>query len=320
MDILTQILAWFRVEGSVYAKGVLTAPWGVKVPPYHQFSFHVLERGNAVVQVEGEEPFCMAPGDFVMLSGQKGHTIKDSLETAPMLVDDFLEKRRCLDGSSDLRHCTCPHVETSGDGLQSVLYCGSFRFEGGEAHPLLTLLPDVIHLPHGNPSTPWLESTLRFLACESSYPQQGSGIAVSRLVDLMFIQVIRGWMAQEPTKATGWLGGLSDPQIGKAITLIHQRHQEDWTVDSLGTAVGMSRSNFSSRFQALVGTPPLKYLTQWRMHVAAQLLTTDTNLSLGEIAQEVGYDSTVSFSRAFKRHHKLSPGNYRNTYHHQPNQ
>ena len=134
---------------------------------------------------------------------------------------------------------------------------------------------------------------------------------IARLIELLFVQLIRTWLREQSEGNAGWLGALRDHAISQALNLMHQYPAEGWSVASLGKAVGMSRSNFSARFQSLVGTPPLKYLTQLRMHIAANALKGDSRLSLAQIAAQVGYDREPSFSRAFKRYFQISPGAFR---------
>ena len=160
-------------------------------------------------------------------------------------------------------------------------------------------------------ATPWLETTIRFLAYEACRRKQGFDIAIERLVDVLFVQIIRAWQELQPSGEGGWLGALRDQSVGTALSLIHQSPQESWTVESLGRAVGLSRSGFAARFQTLVGVPPLQYLTQWRMQMAANLLHREHKLSIGQVAHQVGYDSEASFNRAFKRTYEMTPGSWR---------
>jgi AraC-like DNA-binding protein len=151
---------------------------------------------------------------------------------------------------------------------------------------------------------------LQFIAWEVAAGKPGAHTVVSRLADILFIQIVRGYLAGLPEDATGWLGALKDQQIGAALTLIHQNPERDWTVLALAEQVAMSRSAFAARFNRIVGEPPLHYLTRWRMQKAAGLLR-EGQASLAEIAEQVGYDSEAAFSKAFKRAIGSAPGAYR---------
>jgi AraC-like DNA-binding protein len=158
----------------------------------------------------------------------------------------------------------------------------------------------------------WIASTLRFMAAEAREPRLGGETVITRLADILVIQAIRSWIEQDPAAQTGWLGALRDPQIGRAISLIHRDPARAWTVASLADEVAMSRSAFAARFAELVGEPPMRYVARWRMHAAVTWLRED-DATLGELALRLGYQSEAAFSRAFKRFTGLSPGAVRRT-------
>ena len=153
----------------------------------------------------------------------------------------------------------------------------------------------------------WIASTLRFMAAEAREPRLGGETVITRLADILVIQAIRSWIEQDPAAQTGWLGALRDPQIGRAISLIHRDPARTWTVASLADEVAMSRSAFAARFAELVGEPPMHYVTRWRMHAAVTWLR-EGDATLGELALRLGYQSEAAFSRAFKRFIGVSPG------------
>jgi AraC-like DNA-binding protein len=177
---------------------------------------------------------------------------------------------------------------------------------------LLALLPRLIHLccDQADGDSP-RQSIVRLLLAESGAPRPGTELIVPRLVDTLFVLVMRAWMDKQPQQAAGWLGALRDRHTGQALGLIHGTPERHWTVESLAREVALSRAAFASRFGKLVGEPPLAYLTRWRMHLAARLLRT-TDDSVEAIAPRVGYDSVPAFGKAFRRHFRESPGRYRN--------
>jgi AraC-like DNA-binding protein len=201
-----------------------------------------------------------------------------------------------------------------GEGDRVTLVSGRITFEDELHNPLLAVLPRVIPLQGElGRSIPWLESTLKFIACEAESGRPGARTVISRLADVLFIQVVRGHLARISDgnqETPGWLGALTEPQIGTALGLVHQSPECAWTVASLAQRVGMSRSAFASRFTQLVGEPPLHYITRWRMQKAAGLLR-QGHKTLAEVAEQVGYESETAFSKAFKRSVGSSPGAYR---------
>ena len=188
------------------------------------------------------------------------------------------------------------------------MLCAAVRFEDPSAHHLLRLLPRLIAVDAWNsPELEWLQSTLRFLTNEARELRAGGETVITRLADILVIQAIRAWIATDPQAQTGWLRALRDKQIGRAIALIHRDPARDWTVASLASAVGMSRSGFAARFTELVGEPAMHYLLRWKMHAALTWLK-ESDAPLSQLANKLGYESEAAFSRAFKRTMGVSPG------------
>jgi AraC-like DNA-binding protein len=227
----------------------------------------------------------------------------DNPQTPPVPLDRLLPENQA--GNPVIRH--------GGGGAETQLICGSFQFENAAESPLLSLLPSLIHIRgNGSEAEDWLASTLQLLAFEARQARPGAKTVISRLTEIIFVQAVRAWMENQPAGQRGWLGALRDPQIGTALELIHHAPERPWSVATLAREVAMSRSPFAARFTALVGEPPLAYLTHWRMHRAARLLRSDS-LSVGEVAERVGYESAAAFSKAFKRCFGQAPGAYRHT-------
>jgi len=310
MDVLTDVLQWLRVEGSTYGRIELTAPWGFFPACGGQMHFHLMDRGSCFLVMEGKTPISLAAGDVVLLAPEARYCLVDNLSTQPVPCEELFHREKVPASHCD-EEKSCPIRVAGGGGVSTTLMSGAFYFEQGDDHPILALLPKVIHISREDQqATPWLKTTIHFLAHEASHREQGFDTAIVRLVDVLFIQIMRAWQAIQPSGEGGWFGALRDESIGKALGLIHREPQCPWTVESLGRAVGLSRSGFASRFQTLVGIPPLQYLTQWRMQIAANLLQ-QHKLSIGQIAFQVGYDSNASFNRAFKRTYQTTPGSWR---------
>lgn len=302
-DVLTDVLNSLRLQGRIFSSSELSAPWALELPKSQFAYFHVVERGGGWLRLKGEKTARpLASGDLVVVPHGQGHFIGDHPKTPPLTLEEFL---LLGDEQSVMKY--------GGGGAETHLICGSFQFENAVDNPLLKLLPAVIYIRgYQGRAEDWLESTLRHLAYEARHPRAGSQIMITRLTDLIFVQAVRAWLQEQPESQGGWLGALRDRQIGAALGLVHREPNRNWSVAALADEVAMSRSKFAEKFKALVGETPLAYLTRWRMHLAATLLL-DPNLTVGEVARRVGYESETSFSKAFKRRFGISPSAYRRT-------
>ncbi|MCO4745034.1 MAG: AraC family transcriptional regulator [Proteobacteria bacterium] len=313
MDVLSDVLNWLRVEGTVSRRSEFSAPWGVAYPVVNLVSFMVVEKGSCFMLPDGKEPVCLEAGDLMMFSPGHQKSFVDQPATPTVPYARVLEQVRAAGGDThEPEQGIYPTLSYGGGGRQTVVIGWGLRFEGDAQNALLSLLPPSFHLTYEQRTAlPWLDTTLRFILHETHRKGDGSDMMIVRLVELLFVQLIRAWFEQQPDGEAGWLGALRDPSIGQALRLIHRYPTDGWTVASLAKAVGMSRSNFSSRFGGLVGTPPLTYLTQLRMRLAVNALTGDVPLSVGEVARQVGYESEASFGRAFKRQLGTTPAAFR---------
>jgi AraC-like DNA-binding protein len=288
------------MSGTFYCRSEFTAPWGLDLPPIEGcLMFHVVTSGRAWLEVEGAEPRWLQPGDLALVPHGRGHrlTSDPGAEAAPLFD---LPRELVSERYEVLRH--------GGGGAATSLVCGAVRFDHPAAHHLVRLLPKVICVEAwSSPQMEWLQSTLRFMAAEARELRPGGETVITRLADILVIQAIRSWMAQDPAAETGWLGALQDKALGRAIAVIHRDPAREWTVASLASEVAMSRSAFSARFTRLVGESPMHYVARWRMHVALNLLREDT-APLADLASRMGYQSEAAFSRAFKRFIGMSPG------------
>ena len=206
-----------------------------------------------------------------------------------------------------------PHYETAtfgGGGEVTRATYGIFRFDHAAARRLVELLPPVIQIdPWQGDGAEWIASTLRMVAREAVRPGPGGDIVITRLADVLVVQVIRTWLEADASR-DGWLAALRDPQLGRALAAVHREPSEPWTLARMAGVAGMSRSGFAARFAQLVGEPPMAYVTDWRMQLARSLLR-ERDASVSEIARRVGYGSEASFGRAFKRAFGAPPGRLR---------
>ena len=304
MDALADVLKVTRISGSVLAHIHACEPWGLDLVLPNGAAFHAVTAGSLWLEVEGEPARRLMPGDVVLLptTGLR-HRLVSAPGVAARQFDTDL-KAELLTAAGDL--------VIPGPGSPSRFLCGGFSYDNELAHPLLSLLPPVLHVSPADegPDTP-LQSTLRLLMVELSRHQIGSQAAVERLVEVLFVHVIRSWLAMSADATPpSWLTGLRDAVVARALGLLHAEPARAWTLDELAAAVHVSRSTLVRRFNDLVGEPPATYLTRWRMELAARLLR-ESEQSVGRISHLVGYSSEFAFSRAFTKHRGEPPGRYR---------
>jgi AraC-like DNA-binding protein len=299
-DVLSEVLTLIRLRGELVYTAWLGAPWGLRFQP-GPAHFHFVERGGAWVTPAGADPTWIGAGDLVLLPLGNGHVIADARETPADDIDVVASEHFNRD-ELVLRH--------GGGGEPSQLVSGFFSFEGSPLPAIMAALPPLIHIPRGEKGAPpWLAAISHFLVDEAQKPDPGSSLMISRLIDLLVIRTLRSWAASQ-TVRMGWLAGLGEERIGRALSAMHADPFRRWTVQSLAEIATMSRSIFAERFTAAVGEPPLRYLSRWRLTIAADLLRSG-GLKVTEAAQRSGYGSDAAFSRAFKAHFGYAPSEAR---------
>lgn len=301
VDVLGDVLTTTRFGGGIRCRSELGAPWAIEFPP-GRVGFHFLIRGAAWLSVPQAVPRQILPGDVLLLPHGGAHILADEPASTAVPLQDLL----AADDGGEV-----PRLTIGGPGPRSTLICGAFRSDHDGPHPLLALLPPVLHLTAEQVAQDaGLRSTLTLLGGETGVRLPGGSTVVARLVDVLFVYVVRRWLAGQPPDATGWLTALGDPAVGAALAAIHADPARRWTVAALAATVGMSRAAFARRFVDLVGEPPLAYVRRRRIDRAALLLR-ETRATLRQVAGRVGYDSEYAFSKAFGRVHGQSPGRYR---------
>jgi AraC-like DNA-binding protein len=290
-DALSQVLKLIRLRGDSVFHGELGALTEV-IFPAGPASFLYLHDGEALVSQRDGEPVLLQPGDLVLLLHADGYTLRD--RASGKACHRFEAN---LSFSPGLERQTVRWA-TNHD-IAGCFLAGAFYFDGGPLRSLLSGLPSLIHIKCDSGSVPpWLATLSRFLSEESSNVGPGSCLMISRLIDLLVIRTLRTWINSQGNRF-GWLFGLSDERIGRALNAMHLNPAHAWTFESLAETAAMSRSIFSDRFTAAVGIPPLRYLTRWRLTIAADLLRAG-KLKVTEVAHNAGYGSEAAFSRAFK--------------------
>ncbi len=306
-DPLGEALHFLNMSGVFYTRSEFTAPWALALPAFPDcLMFHVVTSGRCWLEVEGDDPHLLRPGGLALVPHGEGHRLLSEPGVPAAKLFD-LPREQISERYEILRH--------GQGGATASLICGTVRFDHPAAHRLVRLLPKLICIEAWqSPQMEWIQSTLRLMATEAKVLRPGGETIITRLADILVIQTIRSWMAEDPVAQTGWLGALQDKQIGYAILLIQRDPARVWTVAALADEVAMSRSAFAARFKELVGESPMQYITRWRMNVALARLKKE-DVSLGELANRLGYQSEAAFSRAFKRFIGVSPGAARRNAH-----
>jgi AraC-like DNA-binding protein len=302
-DSLGEALHFLRMSGVFYCLSELTTPWAIELPPFERcLSFHAVTSGRSWLSVEGVDDRLLEAGDLALVPHGRGHCLSSEPGIPPTRVE-ALPHEHLNDRYAILRH--------GGGGPRTMLVCGAVRLDHPAAQYLVALLPRVIHVrASSSPQTEWIQSSLRLMAAESKELRPGGETIVTRLSDILVIQAIRSWIEEDAAARSGWLGALSDRQVGRAIALVHREPSRPWTVASLAAEAAMSRSAFAARFTELVGEPVMRYVARFRMQVARTWLEAE-DLGVGEMAGRLGYRSEAAFNRAFKRFVGLPPGSLR---------
>lgn len=313
MDVLSDVLAAVRLTGAVYFDFDLSAPWVAEAPPsrevahlvlpgaQHVIEAHLVARGSCWGGLLGDEPVRLREGDVLAFPQGTPHALasEPGLRGRPDLT---LYERR----AAPLPLC----YERGGGGERTRIVCSFLGCDDRPFNPLLASLPAVLHLPaakHGEAAA-WIATLLDLAAREGRSGRPGSENVLARLSELMFVESIRRYLETLPEAESGWLAGLRDPLVGRALVALHADPSETWSVERLARAVGASRSVLAERFTSMVGRPPMQYLALWRMQLASRKLAEGSGVAA--VAAEVGYDSEAAFSRAFKKLVGVSPGGW----------
>jgi len=313
VDVFSDVLRVIKLSGGVFLEADFTAPWCISgrvspddckpflEAPRHVIATHFVAQGYMRLQPEGGDPIDVAAGEIVLLPQNSAHTFGSELHSAPVPAREIIQPPQ----NGELAR-----VVYGGGGSATQLLCG-FLCCDAPFSPLLSALPAVLKVDvRSTPSGAWIESSFRFAASEIAAGRLGSATVIAKLSELLFVEAVRQFIADLPAERRGWLAGLRDPHIGRALAVLHARPTEAWTAESIAGEVGMSRSVFAERFSSLVGQGPMQYLAMWRMQLAAQYLREGRG-SLAQIGAAIGYDSESAFSRAFKREFGISPSRWR---------
>ena len=321
-DALSEVLAAVHLSGSIFFEVTAKSPWVAEAPPaariapqvapgaQHAIEYHVVTAGSCWISLVGDnasEPVRLDEGDIVVVPHGDPHVVS----SAPgMRAEPNLE---VYGKPGDNTLAAVPFLlQTGGDGpSETRLICGFFSCDVRPFNPLLESLPRFMRFGRDSlASHSLLDEFIRFATAEMGNKRAGSQSVLNRLSELMFVEIVRLYMDQLGGSNTGWLAGLRDPLVGRALTLLHARPSHAWTLEQLASEAAASRSVLADRFNDLVGYPPIQYLARWRMQIAARRLM-DPGARVAAVAHEVGYESEAAFSRAFKKFVGQSPGQWR---------
>jgi len=308
MDPLSDLLRVVRLDGAHFYAVEGSGPWSVHSPPArelaprvmphaeHLISYHVVTGGRCYGGLLGEDQIELETGDVIVFPHGDAHVMASSPG-----VRVGHDVHSVAEAHSSL-------VSLGSGPPSTALVCGFLGCDLRPFNPLLAALPRRMHLE--GMSGPWLESFTRRLTDDARLGRAGADAVLTRLAETMFVEVVRRYLEEMGPGHTGWLAGLRDETVGRVLGLIHARPEESWTLEMLAREVASSRSNVAKRFTEVVGQPPMQYLTDWRMQVAASLLVRG-GAKVSTIASRVGYASEAAFSRAFKKATGVSPGVWR---------
>jgi AraC-like DNA-binding protein len=319
-DPLSDVLRAVRLTGAVFFRVDATSPWVIEMPDtgalasvtlpraQHVISYHVVTRGSCSGALLGDGPAVrLTEGDVLVFPHGDPYvmSIAPGLRGGPGPSDVL-----AFMGEMAAGRLPFSVAEGGGGPPELGLVCGFLGCDAHPFNPLLAALPRLLHVRGAFAPGDPLGRLIDFAVAESQTPRAGGECVRLRLSELMFVEVVRRYLAGLPAQQTGWLAGLRDRVVGRALALLHERPAEAWTLDRLARDVGLSRSALAERFTHFVGEPPVQYLTRWRMQVAARLLA-DSHAKVATVARQVGYDSEAAFSRAFKRVAGVPPAAWR---------
>jgi len=298
-DILADILKVGELGSRIVCRPELSAPWGMVFPAENRAFFHIIKKGTClfIPKRPSQNPITLHQGDVLFIPKVDNYQIKSSPKAKNR---NYREELRRME-----------RLSINQQSLLTKMICGSYELTSQMSIPFFSQLPHYIHLTNEDLNRcPELGQTVQMLIKEDGDSELGSDLIVARLIDIFLVQIIRFWLTHCKKESCGWLTATLDLEIGKALSLIHKFPERKWSIESLAKEVAISRTKFFTKFTKTVGVSPIQYLTNWRLELAKQMLTSSSS-SILEIANNVGYESEAAFGRVFKKLELISPGKYR---------
>lgn len=321
VDVLSDVLSTVRLSGALFFPMEASSPWVDEVPAaatfapvilpgaQHVVSYHIVRQGACWAALRNGPPVPLQTNDILVLP----HGDPYVMSSAPGLRSDA-SADAVMDFFRQMASESAPSMVVEGGGGPGRidLVCGFLGCDVRPFNPVLASLPSLVHLRRASaePNHDRLAGLLEFALAESRQRRPGARCVLLRLSEILFVEVVRRYLETLPAGQTGWLAGLRDSLVGHALALLHDRPSDKWTLERLAKEIGTSRSALADRFTHLVGLPPMRYLTRWRMQLAARMLS-DGAAKVSSVALDVGYESEAAFSRAFKKTVGSSPATWR---------
>ena len=319
VDVLSDVLRTVKLTGALFFPLQASSPWADEIPPatvfapavlpgaQHVVSYHIVTLGACWATLRDSPPVRLETGDIFVVPHGDPYVISSAPDMRAEAPADAV-----LSFFREMAAGSAPSVVTEGGGglERTDLVCGFLACDIRPFNPILETLPRLVHLRRPPAEHDHLWHLIEFALAESRQPRSGAKCVVLRLSEVLFVEVVRRYLDGLGPAQTGWLAGLRDPIVGRALALLHDRPADSWTLERLAREIGASRSALADRFTQFVGQPPMRYLAQWRMQLAARLLS-DGSAKVAAIARDVGYDSEAAFSRGFKKIVGVAPANWR---------
>jgi AraC-like DNA-binding protein len=316
-DTLSEVLRAVRLTGAVFFDVEASSPWVEQSPAgkviastvlpgvQHLISYHVVTEGSCYGGLIGKPPVRLEAGDVIVFPHGDAHVMSSAPGMlSPPKLENYTPPPRT--------QLPMPVRSGGGGSERTHLVCGFLGCDIRPFNPLISTLPRLLHVrDRDGGARGWLSHFVQVALAESRDKRAGGESVLARLSELMFVQAVRRHLEAMPNEQTGWLAGLRDPYVGRALAVLHERPTHDWSLDELAREASLSRSALADRFGRLVGQPPMTYLAQWRMQIAAGLLARGAKVSA--VATEVGYESEAAFNRAFKRFVGIPPATWRDS-------
>ena len=326
-DTLSDVLRAVRLRGAVFYYIDGSSPWVAEAPAAreiipaimpgadHMMEFHGVVEGSCYGAIAGEPGLRLEKGDVILFPQGDRHVMSSAPGMRHREADKevyFAPRPPQLPYSISLRGSEVTTARLDGGGRdRATIVCGFLGLDARPFNPLLAALPRVLHVAGATlgPES-WVTSFLRSAVVESNQRRPGGEAVLERMSEMLFVEVLRRYIDTLPAGETGWLAGMRDPSVGRALALLHEKPEAPWTLERLAEDAAMSRSTLHERFVHFIGRPPMHYLAEWRMQVAAGLLR-GSKAKIIDVALGVGYESEAAFSRAFKRAAGVAPGAWR---------
>ncbi len=301
-DLISDVFSTLRINSNFYFNAELSGDFSIEIPTERRhIRFHIVRQGDCWLTLPNGEQENLSEGEIAIVPDGTRQILSGHAESAPTPLHDIVSGGALQNGI--LRY--------GSDGPMACILCGFFQFDEAMDHPVLLNLPKILVIrPMDLGAEPWMTATVRLMLMEANLDAQGVTGIMARLLEVIFIQTMRRLTVRDDQASNGFIAALSDPQLSKALTAMHKQPEIAWTISSLAKLAGMSRARFADRFTTVMGSPPIGYLTTWRLMKARALLA-NSDLDMTEIAERCGYASVPSFSSRFKKSFNTGPGAFR---------